>query len=124
MKKECRNLLLAPWFVSFSVALILVCGSAAPLRAQYTTARLSGIVSYLTGAVVAGATVTVQDVGTGYSQMTTSTDAGEYLFPSLPVGNYQIKVSAALVHKLCSERYCAFAGPSRVPECSTASGEG
>ncbi|MFZ0294708.1 MAG: carboxypeptidase regulatory-like domain-containing protein, partial [Candidatus Sulfotelmatobacter sp.] len=95
MKKECRNLLLAPWFVSFSVALILVCGSAAPLRAQYTTARLSGIVSDPTGAVVAGATVTVQDVGTGYSQMTTSTDAGEYLFPSLPVGNYQIKVSVA-----------------------------
>ncbi|MGA7377757.1 MAG: carboxypeptidase regulatory-like domain-containing protein, partial [Candidatus Sulfotelmatobacter sp.] len=60
---------------------------------QYTTARLSGIVSDATGAVVAGATVTVQDVGTGYSQTATSTDAGEYLFPSLPVGNYQIKVS-------------------------------
>jgi outer membrane receptor protein involved in Fe transport len=95
MKKKSRNRLLAPWFISFSVAVILVCGSAAPLRAQYTTARLSGTVSDPTGAVVAGATVTVQDVGTGYSQTATSTDAGEYLFPSLPVGNYQIKVSVA-----------------------------
>ncbi|MGC2822022.1 MAG: carboxypeptidase regulatory-like domain-containing protein, partial [Candidatus Sulfotelmatobacter sp.] len=93
MKKESRNRLLAPWFVSFSVAVILVCGSVAPLRAQYTTARLSGIVSDATGAVVPGAKVTVQDVGTGYSQTTTSTDAGQYLFPSLPVGNYDIKVS-------------------------------
>ncbi|MFZ1927553.1 MAG: carboxypeptidase regulatory-like domain-containing protein, partial [Candidatus Sulfotelmatobacter sp.] len=93
MKRKSRNLSPASWFISFSVAVILVCGSVAPLRAQYTTARLSGIVSDATGAVVAGATVTVQDVGTGYSQTATSTDAGEYLFPSLPVGNYQIKVS-------------------------------
>ena len=95
MKRKSRNLLPASWFISFSVAVILACGSAAPLRAQYTTARLSGIVTDATGAVVAGATVTVQDVGTGYSQTNTSTDAGEYLFPSLPVGNYQIKVSMA-----------------------------
>ncbi len=95
MNRKSRNLTLASWFISFSIALILVCGSVTPLSAQYTTARLSGIVTDATGAVVAGATVTVQDVGTGYSQTTTSTDAGEYLFPSLPVGNYQIKVSMA-----------------------------
>ncbi len=93
MKRKSRNLSPASWFISFSVVFILVCGSVAPLRAQYTTARLSGIVSDATGAVVAGATVTVRDVETGYSQTTTSTDAGQYLFPSLPVGNYQIKVS-------------------------------
>jgi outer membrane receptor protein involved in Fe transport len=93
MKRKSRNL--PPWFISFSVAVILVCGFAAPVLAQYTTARLSGIVSDASGAVVAGATVTVQDVGTGYSQTTSSTDAGQYLFPSLPVGTYQIKVSVA-----------------------------
>ncbi len=93
MKRKSRNL--PSWFISFSVAVILVCGSTVPLRAQYTTARLSGIVSDPTGAVVAGATVTVQDVGTGYSQTTSSTNAGQYLFPSLPVGNYQITVSVA-----------------------------
>jgi outer membrane receptor protein involved in Fe transport len=61
--------------------------------AQYTTARLSGIVSDPSGAVVAGATITVQDVGTGYTQSANSTSAGQYLFPSLPVGTYQITVS-------------------------------
>ncbi|MGA7471696.1 MAG: carboxypeptidase regulatory-like domain-containing protein [Candidatus Sulfotelmatobacter sp.] len=66
-----------------------------PVWAQYTTARLSGIVSDPSGAVVAGATITVQEVGTGYTQSTNSTSAGQYLFPSLPVGTYQITVSMA-----------------------------
>jgi len=63
--------------------------------AQYTTARLSGIVSDPSGAVVAGAAITVHDVGTGYTQTANSTSAGQYLFPSLPVGTYQITVSMA-----------------------------
>ncbi|MGA9073365.1 MAG: carboxypeptidase regulatory-like domain-containing protein [Candidatus Sulfotelmatobacter sp.] len=66
-----------------------------PVWAQYTTARLSGIVSDPSGAVVAAATITVQEVGTGYTQSTNSTSAGQYLFPSLPVGTYQITVSMA-----------------------------
>jgi hypothetical protein len=66
-----------------------------PVWAQYTTARLSGIVSDPSGAVVAGATIAVQEVGTGYTQSTNSTSAGQYLFPSLPVGTYQITVSMA-----------------------------
>jgi hypothetical protein len=66
-----------------------------PVWAQYTTARLSGIVSDPSGAVVAGATITVQEVGTGYTQSTNSTSGGQYLFPSLPVGTYQITVSMA-----------------------------
>jgi outer membrane receptor protein involved in Fe transport len=44
---------------------------------------------------VAGAAIKVQDVGTGYSQTANSTSAGQYLFPSLPVGTYQITVSMA-----------------------------
>ncbi|MFZ0948305.1 MAG: carboxypeptidase regulatory-like domain-containing protein [Candidatus Sulfotelmatobacter sp.] len=66
-----------------------------PVWAQYTTARLSGIVSDPSGAVVAAATITVQEVGTGYTQSTNSTSGGQYLFPSLPVGTYQITVSMA-----------------------------
>jgi hypothetical protein len=64
-----------------------------PVWAQYTTARLSGIISDSSDAVVAGATITVQDVGRGYTQTTKSDSAGQYLVPSLPVGTYQITVS-------------------------------
>jgi hypothetical protein len=60
--------------------------------AQFTTARLSGAVQDNSGAAVPGATVTVEQVGTGYKQQVKSGEAGEYLFPSLPVGEYQLTV--------------------------------
>ncbi len=60
---------------------------------QYTTARLSGTVQDNTGAAVPGASVTVEQTGTGYRQQVKAGAAGEYLFPSLPVGDYQLTVS-------------------------------
>jgi Carboxypeptidase regulatory-like domain/TonB dependent receptor/TonB-dependent Receptor Plug Domain len=60
--------------------------------AQYTTARLSGDVEDKTGAAVPGATVIVEQTGTGYKQEVKSGAAGEFLFPSLPVGSYQLTV--------------------------------
>src|ERR1700677_1144019 len=60
---------------------------------QFTTARLSGTVQDNTGAAVPGASVTVEQAGTGYQQQVKAGAAGEYLFPSLPVGDYQLTVS-------------------------------
>src|SRR5579875_3308561 len=60
--------------------------------AQYTTARLSGIITDNTGSALPGATVTVEQVGTGYTQTAKTGDSGDYLFPSLPVGQYQLTV--------------------------------
>src|ERR1700721_1145256 len=59
---------------------------------QYTTARLSGKVEDNTGAAVPGASVTVEQTGTGYKQEVKAGAAGEYLFPSLPVGEYKLTV--------------------------------
>jgi hypothetical protein len=59
---------------------------------QFTTARLSGIVADRESAAVPDATVTVLEVQTGYKQTVTTGSAGEYLFPSLPVGSYQLTV--------------------------------
>jgi hypothetical protein len=63
--------------------------------AQYTTARLSGTVQDNTGAAVPGATVMVEQAGTSYIQTIKSGADGEYLFPSLPVGSYQLTVEMA-----------------------------
>lgn len=95
MKRKFQNLLPARWLMCFSLGLILFFASTMVMWAQYTTARFSGIVSDPSGAVVAGATVAVRDLGTGYTQTTNTTSAGQYLFPSLPVGTYQITVSMA-----------------------------
>lgn len=61
--------------------------------AQFTTARLSGTVVDSSGLAIPGATVDVVQEGTAYTQTTTTGSSGEYLFPSLPVGTYQITVN-------------------------------
>jgi hypothetical protein len=63
-----------------------------PAMAQLTTARLSGIVADKSGLAVAGADVSVREVQTGYKQAVKAGASGEYLFPSLPVGNYELSV--------------------------------
>lgn len=96
MKRNyCRNLFSAHRPMSFFFGLVLVFGATVPVWGQFTTARLSGIVTDPSGAVVVGATVSVQDLGTGFTRTTNSTSTGQYLFPSLPVGTYQITVSMA-----------------------------
>jgi outer membrane receptor protein involved in Fe transport len=94
MKREFRSPLPTRWFICFSIGFILVFGATMPVWGQFTTARLSGVVSDPSDAVVAGATVAVQDLGTGYTKTTKTEATGQYLFPSLPVGTYQITVSA------------------------------
>jgi len=44
------------------------------------------------GGVVPDAIVAVENAGTGFKRTTTTGSTGEYLFPSLPVGNYQLSV--------------------------------
>lgn len=63
------------------------------VQAQITTARFNGIVTDSSGSVVPNATVTMVDENTGYKQTVRSDAAGAYLFPSLPVGNYQLSVT-------------------------------
>jgi hypothetical protein len=84
------------WISHYSIAalsLSFAMLAGAPASAQFTTAQLSGIVTDKGGAAIAGATVTAQEVQTGYKQSLKTRAAGEYLFPSLPVGNYDLTVS-------------------------------
>jgi hypothetical protein len=69
--------------------------STAPSFAQYTTARLAGSVQDKGGAAIPGATVTVEQSGTGYKETVKSSATGEYQFPSLPVGTFRLTVEAA-----------------------------
>lgn len=56
--------------------------------------KITGVVKDRTEAVIAGATVIAVNAATGVKQ-TTKTDAqGSYTFPVLPVGQYEIDVTA------------------------------
>jgi hypothetical protein len=83
----------------------LVCGALAVLIAafgltvgafaQSVRGVLSGSVTDPTGAVVAGAKIEAKSVGTGVSSTTLSTSSGSYQFAELPLGTYDVTVTAA-----------------------------
>src|SRR2546427_3823087 len=68
---------------------------AAAALAQTATSRITGTVSDATGALVPGAMVTAKNEATGVTYTQTTTEAGLYAFPSLPVGNYIVTVALA-----------------------------
>ena len=76
-----------------SVLVILV--SCVLLTAQNVvlTGALSGRITDQSGAVVAGASVVVQNLGTGVKQSTATNHAGLYRFPALTPGSYSITAS-------------------------------
>jgi len=75
-----------------ATAILLV--GVIPASAQSDAARLQGVISDPTGAVVPDAGVKVTDAATNRVLQTTSDSAtGAYSFPVLPPGNYTLEVS-------------------------------
>ena len=66
---------------------LLAAGSA---LAQYEAASVLGTVTDPTAAVVAGVKVTMESVGTGVRQTTTTDAEGNYVFLSLRIGVYRV----------------------------------
>ena len=65
------------------------------LFAQGSSGRILGTVTDQTGAVLAGATVTVTDMERGLARTLTTDQAGEYNAPTLIPGTYTVRVEAA-----------------------------
>jgi hypothetical protein len=59
-----------------------------------STASLSGTVTDATGAVIAGAHVSVTNLGTGNTRMVDSDSAGLFGVPSLQPGDYKVEITA------------------------------
>jgi Carboxypeptidase regulatory-like domain len=55
--------------------------------------QITGVVRDPTGDGVAGATVTITNLGTGQKQATTADEHGLYSFPVLAVGQYEIEIN-------------------------------
>lgn len=61
--------------------------------AQFTTARLGGTVTDSTGSAIAGAKIVIKETNSDYSQTVNAGAEGIYVFPSLPVGTYELTVT-------------------------------
>ncbi|HTS36303.1 MAG TPA: carboxypeptidase regulatory-like domain-containing protein [Candidatus Solibacter sp.] len=79
--------------VILSAALLLsfVCGCGFQSSAQ-VSADMAGAITDQSGAAVAGATITADEVDTGLSRTTQSNSSGRYQLFALPVGQYEVRV--------------------------------
>lgn len=72
----------------------LMCWLAVATYGQMNTADIAGTVTDPTGAIIPRASVVATQIATQQNHTTTSNNAGQYLLPQLPLGNYQITVDA------------------------------
>jgi hypothetical protein len=76
----------------FAFALLILLLSSGLASGQGTTSRVTGVVTDVQGAVVAGATVTLTNEGTSTSLTMTTTTSGTYVFDSVQPGVYSLSV--------------------------------
>jgi hypothetical protein len=80
------------WSISLAVSLLLIGLSLS--TAQTITGTISGDVTDASGAVVAGATITVQNLGTNQKRTATTSKSGNFDVPDLAIGKYKVTASA------------------------------
>jgi hypothetical protein len=84
------------WFIQLVLVLGLA-GSALPQASEKETARgtasISGTVTDASGAVIAGAAVTVTDAAKAV-RTTTTNDQGQYTIKDLPAGTYDVSITS------------------------------
>jgi hypothetical protein len=76
--------------VGILLAVALVAGGAASVRAQGLTGQISGTITDTSGGVLPGVTVVVKNVGTGLTRETVTGSDGQFLFPDLLAGTFDL----------------------------------
>ena len=82
-----------PWVLRLSFVILATITIAFTSQAQTVNSLVEGIVQDTSGAVVPGAELALTNVNTGVKQTTQSNNDGRYVFPSVPVGEYSLRVS-------------------------------
>src|SRR5882724_6391238 len=79
--------------MKFRMLLGFVLFAAVSLSAQTFRGTILGTVTDPSGAVVAGAKVSVKNVATGLERTTDTSEDGSYSLPELPIGAYDVTVT-------------------------------
>lgn len=77
----------------FLLAGVLALGAAFTASAQSDVAQVRGTVTDNTGAVIAGATVTIKSAATGFERSVTTNDNGQFTLPQLRPTSYTVTVT-------------------------------
>lgn len=78
-----------------SLAIVAAMLIAAPQIWAQATSSLRGKITDSTGAIIPGAVVTISNPATGFTRQTTSDNTGDYQFPQIAPGSYDLKVEQA-----------------------------
>jgi Carboxypeptidase regulatory-like domain len=78
-----------------SIISVFIVLATMSLSAQTFRGTIMGTVTDASGAVVAGANVTVKNAGTGLERSTQTSAEGTYSLPELPIGTYSVTVTQA-----------------------------
>jgi len=89
------------WLISMGICMVL--GAPSLISAQEANGRIIGTVTDPQGAVIAGAKITVKNVGTQVSREVTTDNEGKFEVLSLPIGNYQVIAEETGFKKTVSE---------------------
>ena len=81
-------------YVGAILLALFLLNSGPPLWSQTGGGSISGAVTDPSGALMPGAIVELANVATGVIQRTTSTSAGQFVFPVVPTGTYKLTVNA------------------------------
>lgn len=81
-------------FLSLALSALLMLYAGVEGRAQTTTGSIYGTVTDPSGGVIPHASVTAVNAGTGFTHAAVSDGTGNYVFPSLDPGSYNITVKA------------------------------
>jgi Carboxypeptidase regulatory-like domain/TonB dependent receptor/TonB-dependent Receptor Plug Domain len=81
------------WGLGVVVSFLFV-GLSLQGLAQTITGTISGNVTDISGAVVAGATITVENLGTSQKRIAVTTGSGSFLVPDLAIGKYKVTATA------------------------------
>ena len=76
----------------WAISLTAILFSSAAAFGQSTNGTITGVITDASGAVVAGAKISVQNPDTGSMYAATSTGTGNYTVAQLPSGTYVLQV--------------------------------
>src|SRR3974390_3195844 len=91
----------------FGCVLVLLCFFGVSLQSLsqtlVTTGVVRGVARDASGALVPGANIVLLAGDTGQTSARTTNDVGIFVFPSQPVGNYRMEVTASGFRTECVE---------------------
>src|SRR5215831_4215486 len=90
---------------AIAVLFVLLVPAASWVLSQSSEGRILGTVTDQSGAVVAGARVTVTNISTNLSRQLMTTGAGEYVAPNLDPGPYRVSAEAQGFTKAVSTQF-------------------